>query len=1290
MKRFSSTLVLVLFATMFALGQATSGKLIGTVSDASGSTVAGATVTITDNQTGRERTITSDSDGGYTMPLEFGVYTVKVTAAGFKTFTANQVKIDAGHEYSLSAVLEVGAVTEEVTVTAGVGDINATNGEISTTVDPAQIKELPLNGRNPLSLLNLQAGVNTTSGSINGQRTSSVNYTRDGLNVQDNFIRNGFVSDQPTVDDTGEFNVVTANAGAEQGQGGSTQVSLVTPRGGSEFHGALFAFNRNSVFSANSFLSNSNAQVRPTLNRNQFGGSISGPMPIFNFGENDGPTFIKNKAFFFFNYEAFRLANQIPLTTTTLLPAAQGGNFTYNEVQGTTTTQQTINVLTGMGPRGFVSPLTAAQGGVLGVDPVIQARILSLLPAGGNTSTFTGANFLQGYAINRANPEERNSYTARFDGEPTARHSFSAVYKRNNTEDARTDIAAGFRPGTTISQGGPTNFLALSYRAAIGSNFSNELRGGFQYSKPFFFNTEGIPPFLLTIPLITNPDTGLLDQGRNTLYKNIQDGAVWTIGNHSLRFGAGMDSYDIESLNYAGTLPAYTISSTANANTPGLTAQQICGTATCINTTDLGRANNLRYLLAGIVSTAAISSNLPDTTTGYQLGAPAVKTLNFEIYSAYVADQWRIKPNLTVNLGLRYDLYTPLNDPRGLYLEPVITNFDNPVADVLNPNGKYDLVGGNSGSPGDFFKTDKNNFGPSISVAWSPNFKKGFVGSIFPESTVLRGGFRVSYVNDEYVRSADNALSGNLGLGTVTSTFSNLRTALTPRSGFAAVPTFTTAPAFVPPPRSYIANNSTGTNGTVFAIDPNLQNQKIYEYNIGIQRELWWKTIFEVRYVGNFSNELVRSIDYNQIRVAESGYLQDFIRAQNNCRLQAPTVGPIPTGGNPLYFCTSAAYNPAIVGSQPLPFFSQLGALQGFANGGVGATGAAASNQNLLNFLRADVPADYAVSFLLPTANNVTNAKNLLLANPNTFVANLTVNGGRLRYNSLQAELRRRFSDGVSLQANYTFQKTLTDIPTAESDQTRVAAYLDNNNKGLDYSRPQYDRTHTFNFNAIYELPFGKGKKYFNDNGPMDWIFGGIQVSSIVTLSSGVPMSILDSSGTLNRTARSTWQSATSTLSAKELKKLTGVFVTPNGVFGIDPSHLYAQGSNGLRVDLTQPLPAGVTVQSIRGTNTTDLAPFSGQIFSYNTAGSTGNLPRNFFNGPKYINWDAGISKSIRFSESMRLQLRMEAFNVLNHANFYPNDLTQVFNLNNTSSFGKLTGTNYSPRIMQFGARFDF
>ncbi|HEX2639345.1 MAG TPA: carboxypeptidase regulatory-like domain-containing protein, partial [Pyrinomonadaceae bacterium] len=451
--------------------------------DNTGAAVSGATVIVTDNQTGKERTVVTNSDGTYEVSqLEFGTYTVKITANGFKTYSATELKIDAGREYSLNAALEVGAVTEQVTVTAGSETINSTTAELSTTVSPQQIKELPLNGRNPLSLLNLQAGVNATSGSINGQRTSSVNYTRDGLNVQDNFIRNGFVSDQPTVDDTGEFTVVTQNANADQGQGGSTQVQLVTPRGGKDFHGALYAFNRNSKFTANSYLNNAGNIAKPFLNRNQFGGSISGPVPFPVFGEGT-PYFNKDKTFFFFNYEGFRLANQVTITgLTTLLPAAQNGTFTYTGTDGVV---RTVNVLTGAG---FDLSTTARQnefnnsGGVLSVDPIIQSRILSRLPATGNTTTFTGTNFLQGYSINRSNPEQRDAFTTRFDAELNDTNSFNFVFKRNNIKDARTDIAAGFLPTTTVDQGGPTNLFSGAYRIALGSNFSNEIRGGFQYA----------------------------------------------------------------------------------------------------------------------------------------------------------------------------------------------------------------------------------------------------------------------------------------------------------------------------------------------------------------------------------------------------------------------------------------------------------------------------------------------------------------------------------------------------------------------------------------------------------------------------------------------------------------------------------------------------------------------------------------------------------------------------------------------------------------------------------------
>lgn len=1255
------------FSTIIAFGQTTTGRIVGNVSAPDGA-IPGATVVVTDNATQRERTVTSGEDGSFEVSqLEFGLYTLRITAPGYKTFTATELKIDVGRDYPLNAQLEVGLATEEVTVTAGAEQINSTTGELSTTVSPQQIRELPLNGRNPLALLNLQAGVNATSNSINGQRSSSVNYTRDGLNVQDNFIRNGFVSDQPSVDNTGEFNVITQNAGAELGSG-STQVQLVTPRGGADYHGALYIFNRNSEFAANSFLNNRDRLTRPFLNRNEFGGSISGPVPFFNFGEG-GPVFEKDKAFFFFNYEGFRLANQVTAgqaasggTLTTLLPSARTGNFTYTGLDGV---QRTINVLNGTGLN--LTPATnqttfANAGGVLSVNPIIQRRVLDLLPTTAN-GVATGTNFLQSTTFLRSNPEERNGYTGRFDYDVNDRNTLNLVVKRNDLTDARTDIFAGFSSGVFADQGGATDFLAAAFQSSFGSNFSNEVRGGFQYSNPFF-NGNNIPEdFLIGTVLVSSPEANFRSQGRNTLYKNIQDNAVYSVGNHSFRFGGQVQTYKVEALNDAGITPTFSISNTANPNTPGFNAQAANTPAANllfpggINATDLARANALRFLLGGIVGGGVVTANLQDINEGFRTGNRSVRLLNFEIYSAYISDQWRVRPNLTLNAGIRYEYYTPLNDPRGLYLEPRVTNFDNPVADLLNPNGVYQLVGGNAGNKGDFFKGDKDNFGPNFSFAYTPNFEKGFFSNLLSNGTVIRGGFRVNFNNDEYIRSADNANTNNTGLGSVNVSATNaagtttfLNSTLSPVTGFQPLPTTFINPTVSSFPRPYAANNTTAFQrfGTVSLIDPNLQVQKSYEYNLGIQRDLGFNTILEVRYVGGRSNEVTRSIDYNQIDIRNNGFLDDFNRARANFLLT----------GNA--FCTAA-------GCQALRVLPFLGT---FAN-------PATLTNNLIN----GTPADLALAYIQNGLNLANNVR--FTANPNTGVANYLTNGGEYRYNSLQTEVRRRFSNGFAFQANYTFQKILADV--VDDGQTRVNPFLDNQNPRLDFSRPDYDRTHTFNGNFIYEVPFGKGKQFLNDSRIANAILGGFQFTSIINLSSGAPVAILDTRGTLNRAARSVRQSATSTLTTKQIKELTGVYNTPNGVFFINPSVLFAQGSNGQRIDLTQPLPTGVTITSIRAASAVDQAPFAGQVFFLNAPGQTGNLERNFINGPKFINIDMGLSKNIRFTESLRLQLRAEAFNVFNRANFAIGD----FNVNSTD-FGRINDLRNNPRVLQFGARFDF
>ncbi|MGH9880145.1 MAG: hypothetical protein ACRD6N_01820, partial [Pyrinomonadaceae bacterium] len=340
-----------------------------------------------------------------------------------------------------------------------------------------------------------------------------------------------------------------------------------------------------------------------------------------------------------------------------------------------------------------------------------------------------------------------------------------------------------------------------------------------------------------------------------------------------------------------------------------------------------------------------------------------------------------------------------------------------------------------------------------------------------------------------------------------------------------------------------------------------------------------WKSVIEARYVGSQSKQTWRSIDENQVIIRENGFLADFLRARENCRLQALFLNP----NNPITACTSAAFNGAIAGSQQLPVFNNLGSSGLLTNG------------TILGLIQQGMPGELAATYIV---NNLAGTVPLL-ANPNAFVANVTTNGGLYNYNAMQLEVRRRFADGYSFNVNYTFQKILAD--SLQDTQQSVDPYLDNANKKLNYTRPNFDRTHTINASGNLELPFGKGRRWLN-SGWASKILGGFQMTNIINISSGAPLTIGDSRGTLNRSGRSGLQAATSTLTTGEIKKLIGVFNTPNGIFFINPDVLRATTPTGQVVDLRQPLPAGVRPQdlTIRGASPIGTAPFPGQVFFHN------------------------------------------------------------------------------------------
>lgn len=1293
MQKLLLILVFILLPTAIAEAQGTTGRLSGTVSGPDGA-LPGATVVATDKNTEKEVTVSANESGAFLFPqLDFGIYTLKVTAAGFKSFVASEVKIDVGRDYTINPVLQIGDIEETVNVTAGVDLVTSTSAQVSNTVSPQQIQSLPLLARDPIALITLQAGTQSSTAqntTINGMRTSFTNITRDGINIQDTYIRTNatdFAPGRPTTDDTAEFTIVTTNQEADQGYGGA-QVRLVTPRGTKDFHGALFAYNRNSYFSANNFFSNRSGTERGRRNRNQFGAKVSGPLPMPAFGDGGGPMFLKDKAFFFTSYEKIIDPISSRAARVILTPEARTGTFRYNRTGfGAGAAGDPINTMIGTANVTCPEKRTAAQASlctisnILGfaqgisftgfpnpnipttINPLIQAQ-LDLLPsqsnvAGGDSLTTTG------FTMNRRGDTERTTTTTRIDVDLTSRDSINGVFSWVREGAFRGDADTTFSETPGVSLVSKSKFLALAYRRIFTPSIVNEVRGGIFFSDVIFDRTDAVPDYLLNLQLVTNPVNNFLDQGRMVKNYNFQDNVDWVVGNHSLKFGGQIQKFNPTSFVNFGTTPLFFVQTVAGV-TPSFVAGNFPGgIATAAN------ANSLMALLSGFVVQGQKTFYLDDPTAGFNPNIGQVQPFRYSNHSLYLSDRWMARSNLTITGGVRYEIFPALKLANSLALEPVIPDGADPIATILDRNGTYDVIGGNSGVEGTYYKTDYDNFAPQVGVAWAPRFKSGIGKFLLGDTFVIRGGYSQSYTNDQIVTATDSAAGGNVGLANLVGFARNTPTAsnlLNLRLGDPLPPFLT--PGFAPPPRTFFQNNAAANNfGTVFAIDPDLQTTKLEQYSIGFQREFLGNMALEVRYVGTRSNSLIRAYDLNQVDIFNNGFLADFERARANRGLT----------GNP--FCT-AAQN---AGCQPLQIF-QSGGSQApgrLVVGGPVATGLAAAtfDANLL----AGTPAELAFLFY-SNVNNYNN--NPTTANPNavtridflpnaaTGVVDFFTNEGFFNYNSLQVELRRRFTQGLYFQANYTFSKNLTNSLGSSnaplSGQSQFEPFLDINNRQWDKQRADIDQTHVFNFNGVYQLPFGKGKPFLSNGGLIDKIFGGFEVSGIVNWTSGIPITFVDPRGTLNRAARSTRQTANSSLTRDQLQALVGIYEANGNIYFLDPAIIAPTGTSG----------AGSATAGFGQT------PFPGQVFFNANPGETGNLGRTQINGPRFFNINAAVLKNIRFSESMRIQLRAEAFNVLNNVNLNLGGGTQYINIG-AATFGQATAAT-TPRVMQFAARFEF
>ncbi len=1203
-------LSLTLLCSSVVTAQTTLGRVAGAVLDSTGGVLPGATITLTSVATNQVQTATSAANGTYVFAQYPSVSTrLKSSCKDSRPPRIANVAVVVGQEYSLTVRLDLGTQSEVVEVIAGSSLVTTTTPEVNATVMQNQVLDIPLANRDVTNLIKLQAGVqamtNRTQTVINGGRPTWTTVTLDGINIQDNFIRTNsldFLPNRPTSDNVAEFTITTSVSGADTA-GGATSVRMITPSGTNNLRGSAFEFNRDAKFAANSFFNNSSKTPKPELSRHQFGGRLGGPV-------------MRDKMFFFGYYEGFR---QKSSTAQNLVipanPDLFDGVFRYLASDNTV---RSVNVM---------------QLSGLAVDPKIRADLVSRIPASSKANNFdtgnsTAARLLNtaGYRFNQNDLNNRDQYGFKIDYALSTNNRFEGIFWYFKEIDDRTDLDFVSLDRPLVYTNSDPKRFALAWRTVRGSNFQNELRGGANLSPVQFATDWEFPAQLFTTPLsITNPISGsnfqangtaFMAQGRYTNTYQIGDNASLLLGNHQIQMGGSFQRNHVNPYNFAGQLPTVTLgfSTVAPASVQLLTSQFPGGIAAA----ELANANALASFLGGVTSSVAQTFQVKDQTSGFVPGIPANENYTLDNIAAYVQDNWRWKPNFTVRAGLKWEYYSPLREDDNLGFLPVLNNrsFDQVM---LDPATQVTFV------DGAFYNKDLNNFGPTIGFAWDLT-KDG--------KTALRGGYSLTFVNEETVTVGRAASRGNAGLNSAV-TLANQYAFV--NAGVPVIPT----PAFLST-RTMANQIAANASGALWGIDPNLKAPQVHQVSIGLQRELPWAMAGEVRYVGTFGRSIWRGIDYNQVNISPE-FLADFNRARQNGYL-AQQAG----------LAFSPAFNAAVPGSQQLTVIPNFGV--------------ALTNATLINNLQTNQVAGLADLFLTSRAPG---ALATFMQNPAIYASQAITNGGFSDYNALQMELRRQFRNGLFGQINYTFSDTKTD--SAGTGQDRLEVFMDRARPQLNIGRSGFQVTHVINANAIYELPFGSGKKWFNGNPIADAIIGGWQVASIFAWQSGSPISFYSGRATFNRAGRSacttnpiSCNTAVSTLSANEIKSLLGVYKVEDKIYWIDPKII---GTDGRAV--------GPDNQANSG--------FAGQVFFNPKAGEVGNLPILAFDGPSQFRIDMALSKMISLPGRYRVELKGEAFNLTNTPSFFRGDIDI-----NSVTFGRLTSVNVGARVVQLSMRLEF
>ena len=1199
-------------------------SLRGTVTDMTGAVIPGATLTLTNPATQASRSTNAGEDGSYTFPqVAPGLYELKASATGFNDVVISDLRLLVNQPATQNVTFEkIGTVAETISVTADAVQLNTTDASLGNAMGTKPVIELPFNARNVVGLLSLQPGVlyirededrdgnDSRGGNVNGARNDQSNIMLDGVDVNDQMNREPFSSVlRVTLDSVQEFRTVTLNAQADQGRSSGAQVSMVTKSGSNEIHGSAYWFHRNNATSANDFfLKTSQLQEGienkpPKLIRNIGGASLGGPL-------------VTNRWFLFGNWEHRRDASEEIVVRDVPTAQMKQGILRYPDLDGNLVTVTPSQLASAVDPRG------------------VNQAALAYLQQYPDPNAFNRGDGLNiaGYRFVSPISLRWNTYIAKTDYKVDAEGNHSLFVRGNLQNDNKAGVSQF--PGQAANSTRLVNSkgLAVGLTSVITPNIINDFRYGFTRQG---FEDAGIA----TTPLVTfRGFSSYIGPDRNFRalipVHTIANTTTWTKGNHTISFGLQLRDVRNDRLTNQ--------TSFSGASTNGSWLVQ-SGAETYLPFTDMnpsfrGSFRNAVTAALGILPQADAQYNYLADGTVLPEGTPVQRNFNNNEYEFFASDSWRIKSNLTITAGLRWSLMPPVEEANGQQLSS-----DIPLSSWFGLRAQLAEEGRSQAEvpPISFVTKEdprwrplypfhKKNFAPRLGIAWSPGFNDGIGKLLFGGAgkTSIRAGWGMFYDNfgQGIMRRYDATAFG-------------LSNSLTNQS---AVLSVTDAPRFTsvteipqsilppPPPATFPA-----TYPDIFAITNSVDDSLVPPYsmtmNFNVGRDFGHGLFVQAGYVGRLGRRLMSQTDLaTPTNLKDAQYGQTYF--------QAATI-----------LAKQGLAGTDIANVQPLPFFENN--FPDLAGGGLTAT------QGAYDYIAGLAPDyTYALYLLDPVFGTSKFGPNALF---NAQYSSLSTwrNMGSSDYHAFQLNTKKQWTNGDLIDFNYTFSKSI-DLTSAGERVGVFTGVIGNPwEPGLYRSVSDFDTSHQFAASAVYNLPFGTGRRYMtNANGFMNAVFGGWQLSTVWRATSGFPVGV--SNGGFWPT---NWQLGGLARVVGKVPKTGGVNNAPSAIETPE-----SKGGPNIFAD-----PA---------------AGFA--AFDYELPGGIG--ARNVLRGEGVFQWDTNLAKSFTmpWNENHRLQFRWEAYNILNTVRF--DVYTIEMSVADATSFGNYQSALTEPRIMQFGLRYDF